>query len=101
MDCLRHGGGMILVPAFTYIFKMDEKLSRGTSLFSILPMVITSSFFYMKNDLIDIKLSLLCIIGGSIGGFIGTKLLKKTPNKILKLLFILFLFFSSIKMLFF
>lgn len=95
------GGGMILVPAFVHLLKMDEKLARGTALYAILPMVITSSFFYMKSNSIDIKLAILCTIGGVIGGVIGTKLLKKVPDKILKMLFTGFLFFASIKMLFF
>ena len=95
------GGGMILVPAFVHMLKIDEKLARGTALFAILPMVIASSFFYIKNDFIDIKLSILCVTGGAIGAVIGTKLLKKVSNNFLDLLFIGFLFFASIKMLFF
>ena len=95
------GGGMILVPAFIHMLKMDEKLARGTALFSILPMVITSSFFYIKNDFVDIRISVLCVTGGIIGAIIGTKLLKQVSNKVLDLLFISFLFFASIKMLFF
>ena len=43
------GGGLILVPAFTHILKLDEKTSRGTSIFAILPMVITSGIFYYNN----------------------------------------------------
>ena len=39
------GGGMILVPAFLYILKLQEKQARATSIFCILPMVIASSFF--------------------------------------------------------
>lgn len=95
------GGGMILVPAFVHILKMDEKLARGTALFAILPMVITSSFFYMNGNNINVRSSILCVAGGIIGGIIGTKLLKKASNKTLKILFTGFLFFASIKMLFF
>ena len=40
------GGGMILVPAFIYLLEMEDTKSRGTSVFCILPMVITSSFFW-------------------------------------------------------
>ena len=36
------GGGMILVPAFVYLFKLNETEARATSIFTILPMVITS-----------------------------------------------------------
>ena len=36
------GGGMVLVPAYVYILKMDEVKARATSIFSILPMVFVS-----------------------------------------------------------
>lgn len=72
--------------------------ARATSVFAILPMVIASSFFYLKNNYIDWKIGLLCAIGGIIGGYIGTKLLRKLSDKILKISFIVFLFYVSIKM---
>ena len=56
------GGGMILVPAFIYILKMEEKNARATSLFVVLPIIIASSFLYMKNDFIDWNLSIKCAI---------------------------------------
>ena len=34
------GGGMILVPAFSIINKMDEKKARATSIFCILPFIL-------------------------------------------------------------
>ena len=43
------GGGMILVPAFIYLLKLEDTKARGTSVFCILPMVIASSFFYYKS----------------------------------------------------
>lgn len=95
------GGGMILVPAFTYFLNMGEKTSRATSVFAILPMVLVSGFFYMKEDFIDWKLGILCGIGGAIGGYIGAKLLKKLPIRVLKILFTIFLSYVSIKMIFF
>ena len=91
------GGGLILVPAFIYFIKLDEK-ARATSIACILPMVITSSIFYAKNKFIDWKLGILCAIGGIVGGFIGTKFLNKVPDKILKISFLIFLIYMAIKM---
>lgn len=61
------GGGMILVPAFIHLLKIDEKKARATSVFAILPMVITSGFFYMQANYIDWNLGIKCAIGGMIG----------------------------------
>ena len=45
------GGGMIVVPALVYLLNVEEAKARATSLFVILPMVITSGIFYYKNSL--------------------------------------------------
>lgn len=92
------GGGMIVVPALVYLLNVDEVKARATSLFVILPMVIASGIFYYKNDYIDWKIGILCAIGGIIGGFLGSKYLKKIPIIYLKLSFTIFLIYVSIKM---
>ena len=94
------GGGLILVPAFMYLLNIDSQKARGTSVFCILPMVLTSSFFYYKGNFINWKTALLCAIGGAIGGYIGAKLLKKLPDKVLKIAFTIFLIYVSLKMIF-
>jgi len=94
------GGGLILVPAFTYILKMEDKKARGTAVFCILPMVLTSSIFYYKENYINWKIGISCAIGGIVGGIVGAKLLKKIPTKYVRMLFTAFLLYVSIKMLF-
>ena len=95
------GGGMIVVPAFVHIFKLKEEEARATTIFVILPMVIASGLFYYNNNYVDWKIGIKCAIGGIIGGMIGAKLLKKISNKALKIMFILFLGYVSIKMVIF
>lgn len=92
------GGGMIVVPAFVHMFKMDEAEARATCIFAILPMVIASGLFYYANDYIDWNIGIKCAIGGIIGGVLGAKLLKKLSDKILKISFIIFLGYVSVKM---
>lgn len=94
------GGGLILVPAFIYVLKMKDKIARGTAVFCILPMVITSSIFYYKENYINWKIGLTCAIGGVVGGIIGAKLLKKIPTKYVRMIFTVFLLYVSFKMLF-
>lgn len=90
-------GGLILVPVFIYLLKLDEKSARATSIFCILPMVITTGIFYFNNDLIDWNIAIKCAIGGTIGGYIGSKLLKKLPDTVLKALFAVFISYVSFK----
>ncbi len=93
------GGGLILVPAFVYLLGIENKRARGTAVLCILPMVITSSIFYYKENYINWEIGLMCAIGGVIGGIIGAKLLKKIPTRYVKMLFAIFLLYVSIKML--
>ena len=78
------GGGMILVPAFIYLLKLDNTKARGTSVFCILPMVLTSGIFYYKENYIEWKIAILCAIGGAIGGYIRSKIIKKATRKSFK-----------------
>ena len=93
------GGGLILVPAFIYLLKMEDKKARGTAILCILPMVLTSSIFYCKQNIVDISLVIKCVIGGIVGGIIGAKFLNRIPKKYIKAVFALFLLYVGIKIL--
>ena len=93
------GGGMILVPAFIYMLKIEPKKARATSLFCMLIMVIVSSIFYYKNNYIDWKVGVLCAIGGIVGGYLGAKILKRVPDYVLKIAFTIFIAYYSFRML--
>lgn len=60
------GGGLILVPALIYLLKVEDKLARATTVCCILPMVITSSIFYYKDNYINWEIGLQTAIGGVI-----------------------------------
>lgn len=94
------GGGLILVPIYTYAIGLKEKQARATSLFCVLPMVIVTAIVYSKNNFIDWQIGFKCAIGGVIGGLIGSKLLDIIPAKYLRISFILFLFYAGFKILF-
>ena len=95
------GGGILLIPAYIYLFDSTEKEARATAIFCILPMVITTSLFYGKDNLINWNAGFLCAIGGIIGSFIGSKLLNILKAKYLKMIFIIFILYSGIKIVFF
>ncbi len=58
------GGGLVLVPALVHILHLSEKESRATAVFAILPMVITSMFFYYKYNYINWNIGIKCAFGG-------------------------------------
>ena len=95
------GGGLLLIPAYTYIFSSSEKEARATAIFCILPMVLTTAIFYGRGNYINLQIGILCAIGGIIGSVIGSKLLAFLKGKYLKIIFIIFLLYSGIKIIFF
>ena len=100
VECLHLGGGLLLIPAYIHFFSSSEKEARATAVFCILPMVITTAIFYGKNNFIDIRIGTVCAIGGIIGSFIGSNLLNKLNVKYLKIIFIIFLLYSGIRIVF-
>ena len=95
------GGGLLLIPAYSYLFNANEKESRATAIFCILPMVITTAIFYGRGNYINWQIGILCTIGGIVGSFIGSNLLSVLKGKYLKIIFIVFLLYSGIKLIFF
>ena len=93
------GGGTILIPAFVYLMNLSEKEARATAICCVLPATIMSFIFYYKDKYVDIKLGILAAIGGIIGAFIGEKLLNKLSDRILKICFIIFLIYVSVRFL--
>lgn len=92
------GGGLLLIPAYVHLFNSSEKEARATAVFCILPMVITTAFFYSTNNYMNWQVGLLCALGGIIGSFIGSKLLNVLKGKYLKAIFIIFLLYSGIRL---
>ena len=94
------GGGLILVPAFVYMLNLKETEARATALYVIFPLVIVSSFFYNNGNFINWELCLKCALGGIIGGYCGSKLLKRLSINILKISFIIFIIYTAARMIF-
>ncbi|MBQ9313843.1 MAG: TSUP family transporter [Clostridia bacterium] len=92
------GGGLLIHPALTSILKLDEYKARGTTLITVFPAVLVASIFYANYNYFDLSIIVNVVIGGSIGGFIGAKLMKRIPKFWLAITFDIFLVIASIKM---
>ena len=80
------GGGMIAVPMLQKT-GMQEKQAHATAILLILPVSLTSFFFYFFRGLYDFSVLIPTAIGVSFGGAVGAKLLGKLPTKTVNLLF--------------
>lgn len=92
------GGGLLFIPFFTKILKLNEVEARATSILIVAFLVFFSGIFYYQNSNIDFKIGFMCMLGGMCGSFLGSKLLLKIKPKVLKLIFVIFLFFCGVRM---
>ncbi|MBS4539638.1 sulfite exporter TauE/SafE family protein [Clostridium sp. D2Q-11] len=92
------GGGMLIVPSLIYIIHLEEHKAHATAITVILPLCITSTYIYFRNDLINFNIALFVAIGSTIGGYIGARLLKHVPNKILRKAFSILIIYISLRM---
>ena len=91
------GGGLLIHPALTRILKLDEYKARGTTLITVFPAILVASIFYATYNYFEWNNIVKVVIGGTIGGFVGAKLMSKIPKFYLEIIFDIFLIGISIK----
>lgn len=88
------GGGLIIVPAFFYIFTAMDlydsyamQVAVATSLATIIPTGAMSSYTHYKHDAIDFHWFKILLIGVMAGGAIGAFSAVSMPGDWLKMIF--------------
>lgn len=94
------GGGMISVPLLEKVLNIDNKKSHATAMAVIFPLSIVSAIVYALNTSIDWINLLYVTIGVTVGGILGALLLNKLNNKVIRIIFIIIMLSSGIRMLF-
>ena len=93
------GGGLIIVPALVFFYRLTQHAAVGTSLGAILlPVGALSAWVYWKNGNHNITYSLLIAVGLLIGGFFGAKLVQPVSDMTLRRLFAGFLVIVGARM---
>lgn len=94
------GGGTILVPGMFFLLNISTHNAHATAIAVILPLTFVSTIIYMQHGIIVWDIALKVIAGGIIGGYIGSRLLNKIPEKFLRKAFALFMIIAAIRMVF-
>jgi len=94
------GGGMIVVPLLIFLLALEEKQAHATAIFVILPLSITSSIIYITKGGFEFSNLLYVSIGVVVGGILGSLLLKKMNNKVLRIIFAIIMVIAGIKLMF-
>ncbi len=92
------GGGMIAVPLLKNLGFSQSK-AQANAVAVILPISLISAAIYVLRGNVSIADSLIYIPGGIIGTLIGTFILCRIPQKILKKIFAAFMIWAGIRLL--
>lgn len=92
------GGGVVAVLVLKKFLKVEAKRAHATALSIILPLSCASLFMYGAKTKADVKIIILCAIGGCAGGVLGAKFLNKIPKKWLKIGFGAVMIISGIRL---
>ncbi|MBI4373208.1 MAG: sulfite exporter TauE/SafE family protein [Candidatus Omnitrophica bacterium] len=94
------GGGLILVPLFHYVLKMNLHVAIGTSLAVIVPTAFVGTFRHASGHYVDWRIFFFSVIFAMIGGLIGAGISMNLDVAVLRKIFAVFLFLVAIKMFF-
>lgn len=92
------GGGMLSVPLLEST-GLEAKKAHASSIAITLPLSVISTVIYSLKGHINYSLALKFVPLGLLGAIVGSWLLKKISNKILKKIFGIILIISGIRML--
>ncbi len=91
------GGGMLTVPLYKKM-GMEQRQAQINAVGTILPITIISSIIYLINGNVNFKDTYIYLIPGLLGSICGTFLIGKTSNKILTIIFSLFMIWAGVRM---
>lgn len=93
------GGGIIIVPALVFFLGFTQQQAQGTSLgLLLLPVGILAVLNYYNKGQIDLKVVAIMAITFVIGGWLGSKWALALPEKTVRKIFAIILFYAAIKM---
>ena len=94
------GGGLVFVPLFVLLKKMDAHAAVGTSLAIIVPTAFIGALKHMRAGAIDWKALPWVLVFALIGSWIGAGLSLQMDVVMLRRAFAVFLLFLAFKMFF-
>jgi len=94
------GGGLIFVPLFHYVLKLNMHHAIGTSLAIIVPTALVGAWRHQLHGLVDWKVFVFAIVFSVLGGLLGSYISVGLDVAVLKKIFAGFLIIIAIRMLF-
>jgi uncharacterized membrane protein YfcA len=94
------GSGVLKVPAMDSALRLPIKVSSATSNFMIgVTAAASAGIYYVRGDVLP-KVAAPVALGSIIGAYLGTKILMRTSNERIRMLFVVVLIVLAVKMFF-
>jgi uncharacterized protein len=90
------GGGVVLIPMLTLLFKVDIHYAIGTSLMSVIATSSGAASAYVKEGISNIRLGMFLELATTFGAITGAFLATFISPSLIAILFGLILVFSSV-----
>jgi uncharacterized membrane protein YfcA len=95
------GGAIIIVPALVFFFGLTQHQAQGTSLgILLLPIGFLAFWNYYKQGYVNFKIAVVVALAFFIGGYLGSVLAVRLPERTLKIAFGILIVFLGIRMIF-
>lgn len=89
------GGGVILVPFLTLLFKVDIRYAIGASLVSVIATSSGAAAAYVKEGFTNIRIGMFLEIATTLGALLGAFLTATAPSKVIATIFGVVLILSA------
>jgi uncharacterized membrane protein YfcA len=89
------GGGVVLIPVLTLIFKVDIHYAIGTSLISVIATSSGAAAAYVKEGISNIRLGIFLELATTIGAIMGAFLAGFISTSVIAIVFGVILIFSA------
>src|SRR6266487_486689 len=89
------GGGVVLVPLLTLLFKVDIRYAIGASLVSVIATSSGAAAAYVKEGFSNIRIGMFLEIATTLGALLGAFLATKVPTSAMAIIFGLMLLYSA------
>jgi uncharacterized protein len=98
------GGGFVLIPLQVLWAGVPQRNANANSIVAILPIAVAALpiyYFRTRTPQIDFRVALFLVIGSVVGAYLGARLLKRIPDRELKLAVVVILGLIGVKELLF
>jgi len=89
------GGGVVLVPLLTLLFKVDIRYAVGASLVSVIATSSGAAAAYVKEGFSNIRIGMFLEIATTLGALLGAALATRVSTHAIAIVFGLVLLFSA------